>query len=335
MGHKRIFVSFMKDKTSAECSALRNKVIGLLRDVPMHQLQMSKFRELFQSRFKSSISILDLYRMPDICTVGINENEEKIITMNMDVASTGNTDVDLVLKTEQHSAPYCIFHFKPDKNKGWAEIEIEPLPKVFMTVSQVQSMIYPLMRMHHGDIPIASILYCLEAELKINVQSNDRGVHFEHLISCIPNVIIHKNDYGIKTLAWCNEDNCDEMANLKTTNMNTSYGDTADHISKEVVELIRNCPKSTMQFSKFIPTYHNHFGKQCRVADYGCTKLIEMFEAMSSIVQVSNVLVFFKFFKLFNYVIFVIRSTRSSAKVIHVILLSHIKHNFVVSLVMS
>lgn len=47
------------------------------------------------------------------------------------------------------------------------------------------------------------------------------------------------------------------------------------------------CPKSTMMFSKFIPTYHNHFGKQCRVADYGCTKLIELFEAMSSIVQVS------------------------------------------------
>lgn len=41
-----------------------------------------------------------------------------------------------------------------------------------------------------------------------------------------------------------------------------------------------------MMFSKFIPTYHNHFGKQCRVADYGCTKLIELFEAMSSIVQV-------------------------------------------------
>lgn len=64
------------------------------------------------------------------------------------------------------------------------------------------------------------------------------------------------------------------------------FGDSAENISKEVIELIKMCPKSTMMFSKFIPTYHNHFGKQCRVADYGCTKLIEMFEAMSSIVQV-------------------------------------------------
>lgn len=70
------------------------------------------------------------------------------------------------------------------------------------------------------------------------------------------------------------------------SSLNLSCGEAAENISKEVIELVKMCPKSTMMFSKFIPTYHNHFGKQCRVADYGCTKLIEMFEAMSSIVQV-------------------------------------------------
>ena len=28
-----------------------------------------------------------------------------------------------------------------------------------------------------------------------------------------------------------------------------------------------------MPFHKFIPSYHHHFGRQCRVADYGYTKL--------------------------------------------------------------
>lgn len=292
MGHKRIFVSFLKDKTSAECSALRNKVIGLLRDVPSHQLPMSKFRELFQSRFKSSISILDLYRMPDICAIGINEHEEKTITLLMDSTKT-DIEIDSVMKTEQHSAPYCIFHYKADKNKGWAEIEIEPLPNVFMNISQIQSMIHSLLRAHQGDIPVASLLYCLEAELNLTIQPNDRGVSLEHLVSCVPNVQIRNNDYGIKILAWREENLSDELTNASwkfgngKTSLNSSCGDSADNISKEVVELIRMCPKSTMQFSKFIPTYHNHFGKQCRVADYGCTKLIEMFEAMSSIVQVN------------------------------------------------
>lgn len=291
MGHKRIFVSFLKDKTSAECSALRNKVIGLLRDVPTHQLPMSKFRELFQSRFKSSISILDLYRMPDICTIGVNEHEEKVITL--EPSATKTEEVDTVLKTEQHSAPYCIFHYKADKNKGWAEIEIDPLPNVFMKISEVQTMILPLLQLHQGDIPVASLLYCLEAEHNITVQANERGVSLEHLVSCVPNVRIRNNDFGIKILAWRDDHYNDEVSvsskyTSKST-INSPCGDTADNISKEVIELIRMCPKSTMQFSKFIPTYHNHFGKQCRVADYGCTKLIEMFEAMSSIVQVNYI----------------------------------------------
>ncbi|KAG5678345.1 putative Meiosis regulator and mRNA stability factor 1 [Polypedilum vanderplanki] len=288
MGHKRIFVSFIKDKTSAECSALRNKVIGLLKDVPEHELPMSKFRELFQSRFKSSISIVDLYRMPDVCTLGTNKNEEKIITLVS--SATQTEEVDMVLKTEQHSAPYCIFHFKPDKNKGWAEIEIEPLPNVFMTIAQVQSMIQLLLQNHQGDIPIASLLDCLEAELNVNIQPDDRGVSLEHLVSCISNVCIRNNDYGIKILSWREDNHYDDVSfsskrTTKTT-LNTSCGESAETISKEVIELIRMCPKATMQFSKFIPTYHNHFGKQCRVADYGCTKLIELFEGMSSIVQV-------------------------------------------------
>lgn len=42
-----------------------------------------------------------------------------------------------------------------------------------------------------------------------------------------------------------------------------------------------------MPFNKFIPAYHHHFGKQCRVSDYGFTKLIELFEAIPSVVDVS------------------------------------------------
>lgn len=60
----------------------------------------------------------------------------------------------------------------------------------------------------------------------------------------------------------------------------------AQSLAKEVIELLKMCPKATMNFSKFVPAYHNYFGKQCRVADYGYTKLIELFEGMSSIIQV-------------------------------------------------
>lgn len=195
----------MRDKTSAECSALRNKVAGLLKDVPSHQLPMSKFRELFQSRFKSSISILDLYRMPDVCTISVNSNDEKVIELQPEVV----LEHGLMENSDQHSAPYCIHHFKPDKNKGWAEIEIDPLPNVSMSIAQVKAIILPLLRVHQGDIPIASLLYCLEAEMKVTVESNDKGIPLEHLVSCVPGVAVKSNDYGIKIIAWSADSNAD------------------------------------------------------------------------------------------------------------------------------
>lgn len=83
IGHKRMVVSYIKDPSSAESSALRCQVAGLLKDVPYYSLPINKFRELFQSRFKSSISVLDLYRMPDVCTITLDKNEEKYINQRI------------------------------------------------------------------------------------------------------------------------------------------------------------------------------------------------------------------------------------------------------------
>lgn len=56
---------------------------------------------------------------------------------------------------------------------------------------------------------------------------------------------------------------------------------------KEVVDLLRHQPHCRMAFSKFIPTYHHHFGRQCKLSYYGFTKLMELFEAIPNIVMVS------------------------------------------------
>jgi len=54
----------------------------------------------------------------------------------------------------------------------------------------------------------------------------------------------------------------------------------------EVIDLLRQRDKCRMGFNKFIPSYHHHFGRQCRVADYGFTKLTDLFEAISYSVQI-------------------------------------------------
>lgn len=58
--------------------------------------------------------------------------------------------------------------------------------------------------------------------------------------------------------------------------------------ARECIELLRHAPDCRLPFNKFVPAYHHHFGRQCRVADYGFTKLIELFEAIPLTVEITE-----------------------------------------------
>lgn len=58
--------------------------------------------------------------------------------------------------------------------------------------------------------------------------------------------------------------------------------------ANEVVELLSHAPQCSMLFNKFIPAYHHHYGHQCKVADFGFTKLIELFEAIPDVVKIED-----------------------------------------------
>lgn len=62
--------------------------------------------------------------------------------------------------------------------------------------------------------------------------------------------------------------------------------------AEEVVELMKHTTNCSMAFNKFIPSYHHHFGKQCRVADFGFTKLIELFEVIPNVLEVTCSLIY-------------------------------------------
>ena len=59
--------------------------------------------------------------------------------------------------------------------------------------------------------------------------------------------------------------------------------------AKEVTELLRKSSNFTIDFTKFIPAYHQFFGRQCRVSSYGVAKLAEVFECIPNTVEVLEV----------------------------------------------
>lgn len=140
--------------------------------------------------------------MTDTCEIFVDSNDEKYISLNPEMVNLSNNSM---VELNQHSAPYCMHHFKAEKSRGWAEMEIDPLPYVFMSLNEVQSKVFQLLKSHPDDIPIASLMYCLEGVLNSKIPTNDRGVCLEHLVSCVQGVQIKNNSYGIKVLAWMDD----------------------------------------------------------------------------------------------------------------------------------
>ncbi|KAF8570802.1 hypothetical protein P879_03737 [Paragonimus westermani] len=56
--------------------------------------------------------------------------------------------------------------------------------------------------------------------------------------------------------------------------------------SIEIVDLLSQLPRCRLLFNKFIPSYHHYFRRQCRVADYGFTKLVDLLEAVPNVVKI-------------------------------------------------
>lgn len=70
---------------------------------------------------------------------------------------------------------------------------------------------------------------------------------------------------------------------------------TSDEIQRtkkfgsEVAELLCECDKFSLPFTAFVPHYHHHFGRQCRLSNYGFTKLQDLFEAIPDIVTIDEI----------------------------------------------
>jgi meiosis arrest female protein 1 len=55
---------------------------------------------------------------------------------------------------------------------------------------------------------------------------------------------------------------------------------------REMVDLLKTYPRCSLAFSKLIPAYHHHFGRQCRVADYGHFNLQSLLQTLPHVVQI-------------------------------------------------
>lgn len=148
---------------------------------------------------------------------------------------------------------------------------------------------------------------------------NENGVPLEHLITCAQDVqILYNAEKCYKYLQWDSNktkllagSTLDDMLHVSSPKMmpesesncavaSTALADDPDadvhlleesqrkqsQLGREVIELVKSVNRCIIPVSRFNSDYHRKYGRQCRVADFGHTKLIDLLESLPHIVQI-------------------------------------------------
>ncbi|KAJ9585358.1 hypothetical protein L9F63_002855, partial [Diploptera punctata] len=286
VGYKRILISYANTGGPSP-QLIRSQIITLLLEVPGHRLPLFKFRELYESRYLASISMSDMYKMKDVCLI-TEEQTGRMVVLNPEHRNTPSPCLSGSFQDgQQMELPYCTQHFrKPAPDKGWAEQEMGALPNVRIGLKSFALKIHTLLQTHNGSLPLPSLPICYEAQF-VKLPVDETGVPLEHLVSCLPGIEIYQGVGCVKYLRWLkSKANGDSHSDECLRCVSPSLATQLALFSRELVDLLKTAPHCQLMFNRFIPAYHHHFGRQCRVADYGFTKLIDLMDALPHIVQV-------------------------------------------------
>ncbi|KAH0546369.1 meiosis regulator and mRNA stability factor 1 isoform X1 [Cotesia glomerata] len=283
IGFKRILMSY-GHTSGTNPQIVRSQIIMLLLEVPGYQLPLFKFREMYENRFLMPLSVSELYKMKDVCNV-IDDKSGRMVALNPEFRNSPSPCIENISQNAAMELPYCHIHYqKPGSDKGWAEQEIESLPNVMMSLKLLGLHIEKLLITHNGNLPLLTLTFCYEAEFNETLKTTENGVSLEHLISCLNFVEIKQVNNNIKYIIWAKDKNVDYHEEIRCAS--PALYNPLMLFSRELVDLLKTAPHCQIIFNKFIPAYHHHFGRQCRVADYGFTKLIDLLEALPGTIQV-------------------------------------------------
>ena len=278
IGTKRISISYLP--TDVECLP-RKEIVTLLQSVPGGKILLFKFRQMYEERFRGCVSVSDLHRMKDVVTLYDDVGGSgRMIQLNSKV-DVGTNEVELLM---------CEEHY-PKNNNGWAEKPIvdDSLPLVHVSLNELSNNVKKLLDDHGGSLPLASLIHCYSAEFgPLNVSYTDdgkNGVVLEHLLQAVRGILVITGATGIKKLIEATPDNCAKK-NIELVGPPPALASQLITFTREVVDMLKAVPGCKIPFYKFIPRYHHHFGKQCRVADYGYTKLRDLLESLPHVVQI-------------------------------------------------
>ncbi|XP_067912326.1 meiosis regulator and mRNA stability factor 1 isoform X2 [Heterodontus francisci] len=304
IGSKRVQVSLATGSTNKSLALLGSETMSILQDAPACCLPLFKFTEIYEKRFGHKLIVSDLYKLTDTVAIRDQVNGRMVCLLPSSQArqsplgsvlsydgSSANCSPVIFEELEYHE-PICKQHCS---NNGYSsgENEFDPdsykIPFIILSLKIFAPQVHSLLHTHEGTVPLLSFLDCYAAEFTVlrKVEEGEGGVPLEHLITCVPGVNIVTTQDGIKVVKWVQNKPPSPNADPWLLRCKSPVGNPQlIQFSREVIDLLKNQAHCVICQHKFIPTYHHHFGKQCRVSDYGYSKLVELLEAVPHVLQI-------------------------------------------------
>lgn len=304
IGGKRIQVSLITGGSSKSLSMLSTEIITILHDAPASCLPLFKFTEIYEKKYSRKLVVGDLYKLPEVvavreqgglrlvCLLPSSQIRQSPLGSSQSQEGSSASGSPVVFEELEYHDPVCRQHYK---QQDFSEADFDPdsykIPFVVMSLSTLAAEIHSLLQSHEGTLPLLSFLDCYAAKfspIQLGNEGLEGGVPLEHLITCVPSITIVTAQNGFKVIKWVhNKPPAPNSAEPWIQRCKSPVGNPQlIQFSREIIDLLKNQPSCIMPMSKFIPSYHHHFAKQCRVSDYGYSKLLELLEAVPHVLQI-------------------------------------------------
>ncbi|XP_044045028.1 meiosis regulator and mRNA stability factor 1 isoform X4 [Siniperca chuatsi] len=304
IGGKRIQVSLITSGSNKSLAMLSTEIISILQDAPANCLPLFKFTEIYEKKYSRKLVIGDLYRLPEVVAVREQGGSRLVCLLpssqirqsplgssQSQEGSCSASGSPVVFEELEYHEPVCREHYT---QQDFSEADFDPdsykIPFVVMSLSTLASEVHSLLQSHEGTLPLLSFTDCYAAKfnpLQLGNEALEGGVPLEHLITCVPSITIVTAQNGFKVIKWIHNKPPAPNSEPWIQRCKSPVGNPQlIQFSREVIDLLKSQPSCIMPMSKFIPSYHHHFAKQCRVSDYGYSKLLELLEAVPHVLQI-------------------------------------------------
>lgn len=304
IGGKRIQVSLITGGSSKSLAMLSTEIMSILQDAPANCLPLFKFTEIYEKKYSRKLVVGDLYRLPEVVAVRdqggsrlvclLHSSQLRQSPLGSSQSQDGSSSASgspVVFEELEYHEPICRQHYT---QQDFSEADFDPdsykIPFVVMSMRTLTSEVHSLLRSHEGTLPLLSFPNCYAAKfnpLQLGNETLEGGVSLEHLITCVPSITIVTAQNGFKIIKWIHNKPPAPNTESWIQRCKSPVGNPQlIQFSREIIDLLKSQPFCIMPISKFIPSYHHHFAKQCRVSDYGYSKLLELLEAVPHVLQI-------------------------------------------------